>query len=230
MYCVNCGVELADSEKKCPLCNIEVYHPVVKQLKDRQLYPSRRLPKKPSVSKKISVVGIILFLMPMIICFFSDLQINGSLDWFGFVAGALMVAYIIFALPLWFAKPNPVIFTPCAVAAIVLYLLYINLAVGGQWFLSFTFPVAGGIGSIICAVVTLLKYLKKGKLYVLGGAFVVLGSFMLLMEYLIDITFAINFIGWSIYPLIVMVSLGGLLIYFAINSSAREIMERKLFF
>ena len=26
-YCVNCGVELADSEKRCPLCDTEVINP-----------------------------------------------------------------------------------------------------------------------------------------------------------------------------------------------------------
>ena len=27
MYCIKCGVELADSEKVCPLCGTRVYHP-----------------------------------------------------------------------------------------------------------------------------------------------------------------------------------------------------------
>ena len=26
-YCVNCGVELAPSEKRCPLCGVEVVNP-----------------------------------------------------------------------------------------------------------------------------------------------------------------------------------------------------------
>ena len=26
-YCVNCGVKLATSEKKCPLCFTPIYHP-----------------------------------------------------------------------------------------------------------------------------------------------------------------------------------------------------------
>lgn len=57
-----------------------------------------------------------------------------------------------------------------------------------------------------------------------------LGAFMLLIEFLIGITFGLRFIGWSIYPLVVLILFGGLLIYFAINSAARETMERKLFF
>ena len=141
-----------------------------------------------------------------------------------------MVAYVAFALPLWFKKPNPVIFVPCTFVAIGLYLLYINLATGGNWFMHFAFPIVGGMGLILCAVVTLLYYIRRGRLYILGGAFMALGVFVMLIEFLMGITFHLQFVGWSIYPLVVLVLLGGLLIYFAINDSAREIMERKLFF
>ena len=57
-----------------------------------------------------------------------------------------------------------------------------------------------------------------------------LGAFMLLIEFLMSITFALPLMGWSLYPLVVFVLFGFLLIYFAINSAAREIIERKLFF
>ena len=30
MYCVNCGVKLADSERVCPLCGTKAYHPDIK--------------------------------------------------------------------------------------------------------------------------------------------------------------------------------------------------------
>ena len=53
---------------------------------------------------------------------------------------------------------------------------------------------------------------------------------MLLVEFLMGVTFHLRFIGWSIYPLCVLLLFGSLLIYFAINRAARETMERKLFF
>lgn len=82
---------------------------------------------------------------------------------------------------------------------------------------------------IVCTVVTLFRYLHKGKLYVLGGAFMAMGGLMLMMEYLMSVTFGLPLIGWSVYPLVGLATIGGLLIYLAINSAAREIMERKLF-
>ncbi len=230
MYCIKCGVKLADTEKKCPLCNTIVCHPDFNKTAEHPLYPSNKMPKNNSGSKALNGAVIILFFIPLLVCFFADLSLDGKMDWFGYVAGALVVSYIAFALPLWFKKPNPVIFVPCDFAATTLYLLYINLATGGSWFFGFAFPVVGGLCLITCTVVTLMHYLHRGRLYILGGAFMALGVFMLLVEFLIKMTFDLHFIGWSIYPLVVLFLFGVLLIYFAINSLAREMIERKLFF
>jgi len=230
LYCIKCGVELSDSEKKCPLCDTVVCHPDFENIVRTNLYPSGRMPKPVSSPKTINGAIIILFLIPLIVCFLSDFQINGHLDWFGYVAGALLVGYVAFALPLWFKKRNPVIFTPCSFVAVALYLLYINIATDGSWFLKFALPVVGGICLITCAVVTLIYYLKRGRLYIIGGALIALGAFMLLIEFLTVMTFGVKFMGWSIYPLSVLVIFGGFLIFLAINRTAREMMERKLFF
>ncbi|MBQ8769052.1 MAG: hypothetical protein IJZ15_05365 [Oscillospiraceae bacterium] len=230
MYCIKCGVKLADTEKKCPLCNTTVCHPDFENTGKQPLYPSNKMPKTDSGAKGLNGAVIILFLIPLVVCLFADLSLDGKLEWFGYVAGALVAAYIAFALPLWFRKPNPVIFVPCNFVSTGLYLLYINFATDGDWFLSFAFPVVGGLCLITCAVVTLMYYLRRGRLYIIGGGFVALGAFMLLIEYLMEITFAMEAIGWSIYPMVVLVLFGGLLIYLAINKAAREILERKLFF
>lgn len=230
MYCINCGVKLADSENKCPLCNTVVPVVGVKKDNEQKLYPSNKTPKKPTYSKVLSGAIIILFLIPIITTFFSDFNDNGKLDWFGFVLGAIIVAYVIFALPIWFINPNPVIFVPCGFLAVTLYLFYINLVLGGNWFLTFALPVLGGICIITCTIVTLFRYLKKGRLFIVGGCIVALGLLIVLVEYLMTITFLISFKGWSIYPLITLALLGGLLLYLAINKPAREIIERKIFF
>lgn len=230
MYCVRCGVKLADSEKKCPLCGTEVCHPDFVNRTEEKLYPSGKLPPSSSGSKVLNGAVIILFLIPLLVCFLADITIDGKMEWFGYVAGAIVLAYVIVALPMWFKKPNPVIFVPCDFVAAGLYLLYINLAAGGNWFLKFAFPVVGGIGLITCSLVTLMYYLKRGRLYMVGGAFIATGAFMLLVEFLMNLTFDLSFIGWSLYPLVVLVLFGCLIIYLAINSDARETLERKLFF
>lgn len=230
MYCIKCGVELADTEKRCPLCDTAVFHPDIDRITERPLYPKNKLPKTGSNSKVLCGSVVIVFLIPLIVCFFADLLPDRTLSWFGFVAGALILAYTAFALPLWFKKPNPIIFVPCTFAAIAVYLLYINCATDGDWFLSFAFPITGVFCLIATAFVTLLRCLRRGRLYVFGGAFILFGLFSMLVELFLCTTFDLSFVGWSVYPLVALVLVGGLLIYLAINATAREIMKRKLFF
>lgn len=229
MYCANCGVKLADTEKACPLCRTQAYHPAISRPETDPLYP----PVKPKASGNgaaaLSGALLIVFAIPLLTCLVSDLQ-DGVLSWFFIVGGALALAYVILALPWWFKRPNPVIFVPCDFAAVLAYLLYLNVAMEGDWFLTFALPVAGGLGVVVSTVITLLRYLRGGRLYIFGGAFMALGGMVLLTEMLLTVTFGLPFVSWSFYPLGVLVLLGGLLIYLGINRTAREMMERKLFF
>lgn len=230
MYCVKCGVKLADTEKQCPLCATRVFHPDLTQPEAQPLYPADKLPPVQTRSKGPLVVVSALFLLPVLIVLLCDMQLSGSITWSGFVVGAILTGYVVMILPYWFHKPNPVIFVACNFVAVILYLLYIDLATGGGWFLGFAFPVAGGLGLLVTAVVALLRYVPKGGLYIFGGAFIALGGFMLLVEFLLNRTIGIQqLFGWSLYPLITLVLLGGVLIFLAINRPARETMERKLF-
>lgn len=230
MYCIKCGVKLADTEKKCPLCETVVYHPDLERPTAEPLYPENRIPPNTSGRKALCGAVIFLFMIPLIACFLADLFFGGGLNWVGYVAGALAVLYVTVALPAWFEHPNPVIFLPCDFVAVGLYLLYICFVTGGNWFLSFALPITAGAAVILCAAVTLLYYLRRGKLYILGGSFIALGGYILLLEWLLGIAFGVNFMGWSLYSLTVLVLLGGLMIYLAINRSARELIKRKLFF
>ena len=230
MYCIQCGVHLADTEKKCPLCNTVVYHPDIEQGKARELYPVGKMPKPGAGRAFFCGAILILFMIPLILTFFSDLLLDGALDWFGYVAGGLVLVYLIFALPVWFKKPNPVIFVPCDFAACAVDLFLVNLLSGGDWFFSFALPVVAGLALITCTPVTLLRYVRRGKLFVVGGVIMAVGAWVLMIEQLLVATFSLPFIGWSVYPLISLALIGGLLIYLALNSDARERVERKLFF
>lgn len=230
MYCVKCGVKLADTEKKCPLCDTVVCHPDFPPSQEKPLYPADTMPKGPSGLKALGGVVIILFLVPLVLSFFSDMYPDGRMDWFGYVAGGLILAYVIIALPLWFAKPNPVIFVPCDFAAAALYLWYICWAVGGNWYFTFALPLVGVLALIVTTPVTLRRYVKRGRLYVIGGTTMAVGGWLLMIEMLMDYTFGVPFIGWSVYPMLVLALFGGMLIYLGIDREAREMMERKLFF
>ena len=229
MYCIKCGVKLANHQKQCPLCNTVVFHPDI-QLSEDLPYPAQRQPVPQMRSQVALVIVTTFFLIPLLITLLCDLQINYTVTWSGYVAGALVVCYTMFVLPCWFRNPNPVIFVPCSFAAVGIFLMYISWTTEGGWFLSFAFPVTGGIGLIVTAVVALLKYVRKGQLFIIGGAFIALGAFMPVMEFLLNLTFGFPQVFiWSIYPLVTLVLLGGMLIFLAIYRPARETMEQKFF-
>lgn len=230
MYCINCGVKLADSEKVCPLCGVRAFHPDLLRGEGEPLYPPHSYPAPRPYSRAAQIVLTTLVLMGILITLLCDLQINSGVTWSGYAVGAMLVCYVAMVFPFWFRKRESVIFVPMAFVAAGLYLLYINLATGGSWFLSFALPVTAGSGLIVTAVVALLRFLRRGRLYIYGGATVAAGLFTVLVELLICVTFeGIRFIGWSLYPAVALSLLGGMLIVLAICYPAREMMERKFF-
>ena len=230
MYCIRCGVKLADTEKVCPLCETTVYHPEIELKEGESLYPRNRLPitrKKTYIPEFIVTFMVVLSAFIVLLC---DLQIFNAVTWSGYVVGGLILGYVSLVLPSWFKRPNPVIFVPIDFVVLGAYLLYIDLYTGGGWFLSFVFPLVCGLGVMITALVVLLRYIKHGRLYIFGGFFVILGVYMLPIEYLANITFKIEkFLGWSLYPMVSLVMLGGLLIFLGIYRPAREYLERKFY-
>ena len=230
MYCVKCGVRLEDSESVCPLCETIVYHPDIKQNDSEPLYPRGKKPNTKANSKVFNEILLMLFAIAAIVCGFSDMRPDGRLNWLGFAIGGIVLSYVTFALPLWFRKRNPAIFIPCDFAAAMIYLHYVNYLVGGDWFLSFAFPITATLALIVCSVAILLHYLKKGKLYVWGGAFAAFGGLVVLVELMLCVTFGIAMTWWSFYSLAVMLIFSGFLFHLAISENARETIKRKLFF
>ena len=230
MYCVQCGVKLADTESRCPLCGTRVFHPDIFREEGEPLYPVQKYPKAIKRNFVLQVLLTAACLLPFIIVMLCDMQFNREITWSGYVMGALALGYITVILPSWFKNPSPAVFTPCTFAAAAIYLWYINFATNGSWFWSFGLPVVACLAAIAIPAFTLLYYLKRGKLFVFGGASIALGAFMVLMEALMVATFdGLYFKGWSLYPLISLAFIGGILIFLGAYRPARESMERLFF-
>jgi ABC-type transport system involved in multi-copper enzyme maturation permease subunit len=98
MYCVNCGVKLADSEQVCPLCATAVFHPDIRRREGEPLYPRDRNPGPQVSSRGAQIIATALFLLPLLVCLLCDLQLSGRVSWSGYVAGGLITGYVIFVL------------------------------------------------------------------------------------------------------------------------------------
>ena len=228
MYCVNCGVHLADTQDRCPLCNTACCHPDFPRPQITPLYPAGQ--PQPQINPAGAMGAVtLLYCIPILIILLCDLRINRAVTWSGYAIGSLLLVYEFFLLPGWFRRPNPVIFVPCAFAAAAIFLMYISAATGSHWFFPFALPLVAGLCLIATALVTLLRYLHHGKLFIFGGATVAMGLYAPLVELLVIRSFHRPVTGWSVYPFVALVVLGVFLIFLGICPSARYTMERKFF-
>ncbi|MBQ8858761.1 MAG: hypothetical protein IJ012_03115 [Clostridia bacterium] len=230
MYCIKCGVELSQGQDICPLCNTRVYHP------DLTVEGAPTYPKKPFQSEEFNRRGLlfvitVLSLLPLILPMIFELSWHGEINWSGYVTGGVLLAYLLCVLPLWFKKYSPAIFLPCDFAAILVFLLYVDLNTGGvSWFLPFALPVTGALGLIVTAVGTVAHYLRRGRLYIIGGGLIAVGLWTVLIEGLIALTFGVySPVQWSLFSCLTMFILGMMLIVIAIVKPFRDSLY-KIFF
>ena len=174
----------------------------------------------------ITILFGLAFLLPMIF----EFSWHETVTWSGYVSGGVLLAYIAFVLPLWFKRPSPAIFLPCISAAVCAYLFYINFCTEGNWFLTFAFPVAGALGIIVSTAATLVYYIGKGKLYIIGGSLIALGVWTVLIELLIWVTFGvISPVKWSMCSFATFFILGMSLIVIGIVKPVKESLRRIFF-
>lgn len=229
MYCSKCGVQLSEGQKTCPICETRVYHPDIDE-PQADTYPKIPFKSEEFNPKGLMFIITMVFIIPLILPIFLELGWHSSINWSGYVSGGTLLFYITFVLPYWFKNPNPVIFLPCIFSATILYLLYICFTVSGDWFMSFVFPAVGSLGLICTAAVAILYYVKRGKLYTIGGGLIALGVWTVLVEFLIRKTFSVGYLFyWSTAPLTVLSVIGLMLIVIEIVKPLKESLRRVFF-
>ena len=230
MYCINCGVKLADSEKVCPLCETKVYHPELPLRFTQPPFPAVNTQREHISRKGIAFILSIIFIIPLLLLSFIDLKLSGSITWSGVATLGIILLYAVAVLPIWFKKPNPVIFVPIDFAAAGGYLLYIEYFLSGNWFMTFAFPMCCLFGVLTTAAVTLFRYLPRGRLYIWSGIIYALGGSCMLIEMFLNISFKINpYLLWSYYPAVSAFIVGSALLCVAICKPLREALGKRFF-
>ena len=226
MYCVKCGVELAEGERKCPLCKTPLYFPGLSDNPERP-YPEFSNTKEKMNPRGLYFIVSFLFLMAAVISVVCDLSVNSHIGWSRTVVGGVVLGYVIFVLPLWFSRRSPAIFVPVDFFACGIYLFFIDFATGGGWFLGFAMPILAGLALITSAVTILIYYLRCGYLYIFSGAFIGMAFLSVLIEVLIHFNFGIHDrLIWAIYPFIALFLIGIMLLVIAIVRPLRESLKK----
>lgn len=230
MYCVKCGVRLRPGVQACPLCGTPVWNPDGDAGDTRDNYPDTlpRHHREPNLSALFFVT--VLFALTIAVETAICLKLYGEMRWSGFVAGGVALLYVIAVLPFWFRAPKAVIFVPADHAAAALYVLYICLETGGHWYLSFALPLIGASCLLCAAMICLLKYVGRGRAFIFGGFFLLLGGLMVLIEFLQHVTFGTEMFRWSLFPLAGLGTIGLLLLLAGFIQPMRQALRRRFFF
>ena len=225
MFCVKCGVELSESENKCPLCNTPVYYP--EKERGELKFPEFKNEREPLNARGLSFVVSFFAIIAAVICFICNITVNDELSWSIYAISALGLAYVIFVLPSWFRHPSVAVFVPVDFLAAALFVGVVALKLGADWYFTFALPVIAFLALVVSAITILSYYLRCAYLYIWGGAFILLGVFMPILEYLLHLNFSIkgNF-HWSFYPFAALVLLGIMLIVIAIVKPFRESLKK----
>jgi len=227
MYCVKCGVKLSESVASCPLCNTPVWKP------DGELAPNAYASGNPASYKNsrrpLAAVFTALFALIEIVVMVVCLNMYGKLYWGGFVMLGLATLYCILFLPMWFEGLTPIVFLCIDFAAIEGVALFISVYLKGGWFLSFAFPVIGIAGLLLIALVSCIKYIKQGKLYMFGAYFILMGGYSMLVEFFQCLTFNSKMFTWSLYSASTCAVFGLFLIIAGAVTPLKEYLRKKFF-
>ena len=228
MYCVKCGVRLQDGVNSCPLCNTPVWNPEQPELEHgySEHYPSAQKESGRPFAVAMSVICVMAVAVILTVCF----KLYGELNWGGYAIGGIALFYVVGVLPNWFKHPPIEVFVPVDHAAAALFVLFICLKTGGNWFLSFALPVILISCLLFTTVSCLLKHVRGGRLFILGGSLLGLGGFTVLIEFFEHLTFDTPMFLWSLYALIGFVVAGGFLLLAGIVPALREMLEKHFFF
>ena len=232
MYCIQCGVKLQEHAEACPLCGT----PVIDVRKNKQpaeggysnLYPAEEQQRH----GRFLLIGLIttVLLAACLGCLIFCLRTTGEAGWSGYVMMSCGVAWLALVFPFLFRKWKPMIFLPLDFVCVGCLLLYICVKTGGNWFLSFAFPVTAIAGLITVATVALFRYLKQGRLPLLGGLLILIGGSFMLVEFFQHITFGTPMFVWSLYCVCAIGGLGLFLVIASLIPPLRNALRRTFFF
>jgi len=229
MYCVKCGVKLQEGIPSCPLCQTPVWNPDADAGSPAKQYPARYPKQQPSERIPAAIFLTIVLCSVCTACFFFCMEKLGRLAWSGHVMLACAVVYVCFVLPMWFRKPNPVIFVPSGFASVAGALLYICIDTGGEWFLPFALPVVLIAAVITTGTVTLFRYVGRWKLFILGGMLIAIGLSTMLVEMFQHLAFETRMFIWSPYTFSAFCGGGLFLLLCGIIRPLRQWLIRRAF-
>ncbi len=186
IICVNCGVELDDGLKICPLCGQNPGNNG-KQEHLSENYPSDiiRLHKKENKRHLWELSGIIAF-SGIAVCTIVDLLISKGLRWSLISDVSILTTWIILTLFLYAFKRTLVIIPGLLVTVLGALFAYDLIISGMKWFLPVGLPLTISAFIATGAIVILYQVANFKGFNIIAAGLIVLAGFCILTEIILD--------------------------------------------
>lgn len=199
-YCVNCGVELSEELKSCPLCQTPVYHPEKEKEAEAAapVFPQER-GEVDVIRNDVAVLFSVVLISTCAACGVLNLLLFRRTLWSVYVIGGCGVLWVA-SLPLILVKkPHILLALPADGLAVSLYCALISWFHPGKgWFPAVALPV---IWLCVIFVGFFIGVAKKMKPSILARAsllFAEAGIFTVLAELVLNRHFAGRlYLSWS---------------------------------
>lgn len=234
-YCVNCGVELADSEKYCPLCQTEVLNPRMAWKEPSVMpYPPkldrlmRRIDRK-YLAALISTFMLFPIAVTMIIDWFSN---EGVLSWSLYVLGVGLLMEVWFVLPLVAKRYRLLTFLALDCLAAMGYLFAIERIADQSWFLPLALPISLAASFLLLLGAFLFRKAWGRQMI---PRFVICLSSAGLMAVVVEIATDLFlkgaiYLNWSLYVLTPCLVMVGVLLIFNSKKRLKEEIRKRMFY
>lgn len=203
--CVNCGVELDDELKVCPLCGKDPG----KESEEAPVsdgYPSviLQLQKKENRNYYWELSGIIAF-SGIVVCTIIDFLISKKLAWSLLSDVSIAAAWVILTIYQFLYRKVCIMILSLLLTLLAALFLIDLIATGRDWFFPVALPAAVTLFFVVTSVYLLYKFLHFKGLDIIASSIIALSLFCIVLEAILDnyIDGIVN-IRWS---LIVAVSI-----------------------
>lgn len=187
-YCVNCGVELEDSAKSCPLCNTPVINPNKLQAKEAPLaFPKEKGQVETVKRKDLGILLTTVVLTTAATCGVLNIFVFRETLWSLAVIGVCVILWVIM-IPVVIYTRQPVYVSLLFDGAAVLVYLYMiaYMIQRDQWFFGLGMPIVLWVTFLAECFALCLRKLPRSFLTVALYVFTALGLLCLGLEFLID--------------------------------------------
>lgn len=186
-YCVNCGVELEASLKKCPLCNVPVINPAQLDKNSISPFPGEKGQVEKVKRKDMAILLTVMLASISCICGVLNLFVFQSSAWSVFAIGACIILWVWFVPILIYARLTmyqAVVLDGLAVGFYLYLITYVTM--GREWFWGLALPITVLVVGVIEVFVLCIKKLPVTFLTGILYFFTMVGILCLGIEILID--------------------------------------------